>query len=84
MISFLKYKAMEDDLKARFAKLDLVVCVEPIEHADVYYTDGDAILSFCKLIFTGGKTVYLPQLIYNVDPVHKQIIEEWVLSIPTK
>ena len=80
-MSFLQYKAKEEDLKVRFAKLDLIVRVEPIDVADHYYTDGDAAISFCKLIFTGGNTVYLPQLIYNVDPLHKKIIEEWILSI---
>ncbi len=77
-MSFLQYKDKEEDLKARFAKVGLVVRVEPIEPADVYYTDGDATASFCKLIFTGGNTVYLPQFIYNVDPLHKQMIEEWM------
>jgi hypothetical protein len=80
-MSFLQYKAKEEDLKIRFAKLGLVVRVEPIDAADHYYTDGDSSVSFCKLIFTGGNTVYLPQLIYNVDPLHKKIIEEWILSI---
>ena len=80
-MSFLQYKAKEEDLKVRFAKLDLIVRVEPIEPADAYYTDGDASLSFCKLIFTGGNTVYLPQLIYNVDETHKKIIEEWILYV---
>ena len=75
-MTFLKYKAAEQNLKDRFP--NAVVRVEPIESADVYYTDGDASSSICKLIFTGGNTVYIPQLIYNVDPEHKKIIDEWI------
>ena len=73
---FLKYKAAEQNLKDRFP--NLAVRVEPIEDADVYYTDGDASSSICKLIFTGGNTVYIPQVIYNVEPEHKKIIDEWI------
>lgn len=75
-MSFLKYKAAEQNLKDRFP--NAVVRVEPIESADVYYTDGDASSSICKLIFTGGNSVYIPQVIYNVDPEHKKIIDEWI------
>jgi hypothetical protein len=70
------YKDAEQNLKERFR--DKVVRVEPIEPADVYYTDGDASISICKLIFTGGNTVYIPQLIYNVNQEDKKIISEWM------
>ena len=76
-MSFLQYKAYENDLKNRFGH-SIVVRIEPIEPADVYYTDGDASNSSCKLIFTGGNTVYLPQIIYNVTNEHRQIIEQWM------
>jgi hypothetical protein len=80
-MSYLNYKDCEEDLKNRFAKMDIVVRIEPVVSADVYYTDGDASTSVCKLIFTGGNTVYIPQLIYNVDPIHKKIIEDWMLDV---
>lgn len=79
-MSFLQYKAREEDLKARFGD-KIAVRVEPIEPADVYYTDGDASSSVCKLIFTGGNTVYLPQLIYNVKDEHKAIIQQWMKGL---
>jgi len=79
-MSYLKYKAAEENLKARFGD-NISVRVEPIEPADIYYTDGDASNSFCKLIFTGGNTVYLPQIIYNVKDEDKKIIQEWIMCI---
>ena len=75
-MSYLDYKAAEQNLKDRFP--NNAVRVESIDNADVYYTDGDASASTCKLIFTGGNTVYVPQLIYNVIPEHKEIIQEWM------
>ena len=77
-MSFLEYKANEEDLKKRCAKVDLVVHIEQIDPADVYYTDGDASASMCKLVFSTGKTIYIPQLIYNVDEQDKKIISEWI------
>jgi len=77
-MSFLQYKAEEEELKLRFAKVGHVVRIEPVDAADHYYTDGDSSVSFCKLIFTGGNTVYLPQLIYNVNEQDKKIISEWI------
>ena len=76
-MSFRDYKAAEENLKARFGDR-VAVRVEPIEGADNYYTDGESASSICKLIFTGGNTVYVPQLIYNVNPDHKVIIQEWI------
>lgn len=75
-MSYRDYKGAEQNLKDRFP--NNAVRVEPIDKADVYYTDGDASASTCKLIFTGGNTVYVPQLIYNVNPEHKVIIQEWM------
>lgn len=76
-MSFRDYKAAEENLKERFED-KVAVRVEPIEAADNYYTDGDSLSSICKLIFTGGNTVYLPQLIYNVKLEHKAIIQAWM------
>lgn len=76
-MSYRDYKAAEENLKARFVD-KAEVCVEPIEGIDNYYTDGDASSSVCKLIFTGGNTVYIPQLIYNVKLEHKTIIQAWM------
>jgi hypothetical protein len=81
-MSFRDYKEHEQELKDRFPGITLRV--EPIEPADHYYTDGDSEKSICKVIFTGGNTVYLPQLIYNVDPQHKKIIEGWILYVKSK
>jgi hypothetical protein len=75
-MSFRDYKEEEQNLKDRFP--NHAVRVEPIDKADHYYTDGDSEKSICKLIFTGGNTVYVPQLIYNVNPEHKRIILEWM------
>ena len=77
-MSFLEYKRNEKALQEKFARFNMAVRIEPIDAADVYYTDGDAKYSFCKLIFTAGPTVYLPQLIYNVSPEYKKIIREWM------
>lgn len=76
-MSFRDYKAHEENLKARFGD-KAAVRVEPIEGADNYYTDGESSASICKLIFTGGNTVYIPQLIYNVKLEHKTIIQAWM------
>ena len=75
-MSFLQYKTHEQNLKDRFP--NMAVRLEAIDKADNYYTDGDSEKSICKIIFTGGNTVYVPQLIYNVNPVHKKIIMEWM------
>jgi hypothetical protein len=75
-----QYKAAEENLKARFGD-KVAVRIEPIDGADIYYTDGDASTSHCKLIFAAGNTVYLPQLIYNVNPEHKIIIQEWMKGL---
>ena len=77
LMSFRDYKKFEQNLKERFGD-NVVVRVEPIEPADVYYTDGDANNSICKLIFTGGNTVYIPQIIYNVNHIDHLIIQEWI------
>jgi hypothetical protein len=76
-MSFRDYKAQEENLRSRFGD-KVAVRVEPIEGADNYYTDGDSSSSICKLIFTGGNTVYIPQLIYNVKLEHKTIIQAWM------
>lgn len=81
-MSFRDYKADEENLKDRFPGITLRV--EPIEPADHYYTDGDSEKSICKIIFTGGNTVYVPQLIYNVNPQHKKIIEDWIHYVKSK
>jgi len=78
-IPYLTYKRNELNLQDRFG--DVPVRVEEINPADVYYTDGDAEESFCKLIIGGGYTVYLPQIIYSVLPEHRIIIEEWIQHI---
>jgi len=77
-MSYLKYKAAEDKLKILFLEIGLTVRLEPIDSADKYYTDGDATASVCKIIITGGPTIYLPQLIYNVNETHKKIIQTWL------
>ena len=76
-MSFRDYKRYEQDLKDRFGE-KVAVRVEPIEPADNYYTDDESSSSVCKLIFTGGNTVYIPQIIYNVNEAHTLIIKEWI------
>jgi len=81
-MSYRDFKAAEQNLKNRFSD-NISVRVEPIEGADNYYTDGESSSSICKLIFTGGNTVYVPQLIYNVNPEHKTIIQNWIDYVTT-
>jgi len=76
-MSYLQFKSFEQELKEMFGDR-AVVRVEPIVSADIYYTDGEASASSCKIVFTGGNTVYIPNFNYNVDPEHKVIIEEWM------
>lgn len=76
-MSFLQYKAAEENLKKRYYNT-VILRVEPIDSADVYYTDGDASASVCKIIFTLGKTIYVPQLIYNVSDQDKEVISQWI------
>jgi hypothetical protein len=61
-----------------FLPMNIIVRIEPITDSDNYYTDGDSSSSDCKLIITGGNTIYLPQMIYNVDPEHKNIINDFL------
>ena len=77
MASYLKYKAQEENLKKRYYNT-VTLSVEPIDRADVYYTDGDASASVCKIIFPAGKTIYVPQLIYNVNEIDKEVISKWI------
>jgi hypothetical protein len=77
IMTFHQYKDCEDELVVRFTRLGLKVKVEPVDSADIYYTDGEAQSSVCKLMFAFGKTVYVPQL-NNVNPEHKKIIEDWI------
>lgn len=82
-MSYLQYKDHEEDLKKRFAVVNIEVRIEQIDSADIYYTDGDAANSKCKLIFAGGKPIYLPQIIYHVSDQERTIIKEWMESIFT-
>jgi hypothetical protein len=76
-MSFRHYKDCEDELVVQFTRLGLKVRVEPVDEADLYYTDGESQSSVCKLMFPAGKTIYVPQL-HNVNPEHKKIIEDWI------
>ena len=75
-LRFSDYKMYEENLKGRF--LNIQVRVEPIDHGDIYYTDGDAELSACKIILNRSHIIYLPQLSSNVGMRDKKIIEEWI------
>ena len=75
-LRFSDYKVYEENLKARFP--DIQVRVEPIDDGDIYYTDGDAELSACKIILNRSQIIYLPQLNSNVGVRDKKIIEEWI------
>lgn len=76
-MSYRDYKAAEENLKKRYHDIS-VVSVEPIDPADVYYTDGDASASICKVIYPLTKTVYIPQLIYIVSDVDREILSHWI------
>ena len=76
-MSYLQFKAFEQELKKMFGD-KAVIRIEPIVSADIYYTDGEASASSCKIVFTGGNTVYIPNFNHNVDPEHKAIIEDWM------
>lgn len=76
-MSFRDYKAHEQNLKERYYNA-VPLTVEPIEQVDLYYTDGDASASICKIVFSRGQTVYVPQLIYNVNETDKVVISQWI------
>jgi len=76
-MSFRDYKAAEENLKKRYYNT-VQLSVEPIDPADVYYTDGDASASLCKIVFPDRKTIYIPQLIYNVSNLDKEVISTWI------
>lgn len=80
---FHNYKDCEDELVVQFTRLGIKVRVEPVDDADLYYTDGETQASVCKLMFPTGKTVYVPQL-HNVNPEHKKIIESWILYVKSQ
>jgi len=75
-LRFSDYKIHEENLKDRFPNIQ--VRVEPIDDGDIYYTDGDAELSACKIILNRSQIIYLPQLTSNVGMRDKKIIEEWI------
>lgn len=84
-IPYLKYKRCELDLQQRFGLVK--IAVESIDPTDVFYTDGDAARSDCKVIIRGVngiETIYIPQLIYNVTPEYKVILEEWMEYVKTQ
>lgn len=76
MLPFLKYKEKEAELQKAFGQIS--VTVESVSGADHYYTDGDSTKSAFKVVIDSVITVYVPQFIYNVDPVHKKLIKEWI------
>ena len=81
-MSYLQFKSFEQELKKMFGD-KAVIRIEPIVSADIYYTDGEASASSCKIVFTGGNTVYIPNFNYNIDPEHKIIIEDWMKYVET-
>ena len=81
-MSFLQFKAFEQELRDRLEGI-AIIRIEPIVSADLYYTDGEASASSCKIVFTGGNTVYIPNFNHNVDPEHKRIIEDWMKYVET-
>lgn len=79
MLPYLRYKEKEADLQKAFGLVPIVV--DTISATDNYYTDGDSTKSLFKVVIDSLNTVYLPQFIYNVDPVYKRIIKEWMDTI---
>lgn len=76
MIPFLRYKEKEYVLKNLFGP-DVELSVEPITPADMFYTDGEASNSHCKVIINTLTTAYIPQLI-NIKMEHKLLLECWI------
>lgn len=83
-MSFLAYKKHEGNLQQRFANSNISVTVEPIDSTDLYYTDGDASASTCKIIINKFKYIYVPQLIYKISNEHKKILEEWLTYVKSQ
>ena len=83
-IPYLRYKEFESDLQEYLGKIK--VTVESITSEDVYYTDGDAANSSCKLIISGNElcTVYIPQVIYNFPEEYRRPIEQWMVYVYSK
>ena len=82
-LTYLKCKDAEKELQKKFDSV--AVRIEPLDRADILYTDGEVSNSACKLIIGNGLyTVYLPQLIYVVDPDHRLIIEEWLQYVKSR
>ena len=82
-LTYLKCKDAEKELQKKFDSV--AVRIEPLDRADILYTDGEVSNSACKLIIGNGLyTVYLPQLIYIVDPDHRRIIEEWLEYVKSR
>ena len=82
-LTYLKCKDAEKELQEKFDSV--AVRIEPLDRADILYTDGEVSNSACKLIIGNGLyTVYVPQLIYVVDPDHRRIIEEWLEYVKSR
>jgi len=79
MIPFLRYKEHEPTLQELFGP-EVQVTVEPITQADMYYTDGEASQSACKVIIDTLTTVYVPQL-QNAKMEHIIILRYWLSMV---
>ena len=79
MLPFLRYKEKESDLQVSFGKVP--VTIEEITDTDNYYTDGDSTRSTFKVIIDSLMTVYVPQFIYNVNPIYREKIMEWIATV---
>jgi hypothetical protein len=82
MLPFLRYKDQEPELQRAFGKVP--ISVERITGTDHYYTDGDSMKSEFKVVIGSVITVYLPQFIYNVEPLHEKLIKEWLELVEKK
>lgn len=79
MIPFLRYKEKEYALQNLFGP-EVQISVEPITQADMFYTDGEASRSSCKVIINTLTTAYIPQL-GNVKEEYKTLLLTWLNMI---
>jgi len=78
-MSFLSYKRQEANLQERF--VNSKISIEPIDGADLLYTDGEASKYTFKIIIDRFDTVYMPQMKCNISDTYKKIIKEWMTYV---
>jgi glutathionyl-hydroquinone reductase len=78
-MTFLTYKRQEANLQERLPESK--ISIEPIDGADLLYTDGEASQFTFKIIIDRFDTVYMPQMKCNISDKYKKIIKEWMTYV---